>query len=337
MKNSKILLIALFVVIFIIGLCFCTQVKAAGTTYFEISADDQTNKANAFVQLRTPEGTLYMATKNANLKIGVRESGILVEDLAPFKLSTDKENVAKIDAETGEITILSEGEFSVLADGKVEVKVKVISNEDMKKFWDTNEKANKIMDNIQIENEEKTAGLIYCSPFEEGCMMGIATLQLTDMYGRNFAETFPDVTYEVLDNNLLSIDKNGKITGNKDITKGGETEIFINFGNNVYKSFFMSVVYGWDGYLSWRDANGFPEIGGNGTPSTTEPSTTTPSTTPEQTPSATPTENQPQTSKPAKGDELDDEPKAGINTSVEFFVSGLAIISLAVAVIAKKH
>ena len=66
-----------------------------------------------------------------------------------------------------------------------------------------------------------------------------------------------------------------------------------------------------------------------------------PKTTPQQSNPEQPTSEQPTSKesnkKSSKKDALDDEPNAGVNTAVEIFVSGLAIISLAVAVIAKKH
>ena len=64
-------------------------------------------------------------------------------------------------------------------------------------------------------------------------------------------------------------------------------------------------------------------------------------TKPEQTDSekTTPEKTTPEqgTKKSAKEQALDDEPKTGENSLVEIFVSGLAIISLALAVITRKH
>lgn len=320
MKKLKILSIILIVATLIISLCSCTKVKAAGEPYFNLM--EKNNNFGVFSMMTYPEENVaivhYLATPDANLKVNVWDSGVEAQDLTSYSLTTDEEDIATINPSTGEITIETTGVVTILKGGTELFKIHVISDVDMQKYIQTNDKVNELMDNIEIENEDKTAGLCYCFPFTEGCMMQNETLQITDMFGKNFSESFPNVTYQSMNNSLLSVDANGKITSNEE---RGTTDIYINFGDYVYRSFSMEVVYSWDTYLTWR---------GRAFGSTSNPDQT-------QDPTLTDTETQDQNSNSDEDDELDGEPKTGTNAVSEVLVSGIAIISLAAAIIIKRN
>ena len=334
MKKLKNLSIVL-VVFLIASLVFGLNVQAA-STFTSLSLGSVNGSAKEY----TYDGKEYVTKQSSKLKLfiyGAEMSNVI----------SDNEEVAVVDEE-GKITIKAVGNCKFKINGVDEtssnvVSLKVISDADFESIMEIKD----TLASLKISGEKaKWYPEGELSKFPCGEILVGGTAQIVDSEGKKLSDKYDSVRYEIdnsySDADAISVTEDGLVTGLSagSSYKTGVVNVYIGDDASNYSSVEIRVVN------AFGDSNDFAGPVED-EPDNEESSVETEKsdgTTPDEVSVAQNADNKDASSSNAeesakKGQakkELDDEPKAGINSSSEIFVSGLAILSLAIAIIVKK-